>query len=315
MKITAKNVFIHLTLLILTFVTATLAGVQWLNKDSFEISNFIVGLPYGVLLLAFLTSHELGHYFAARYYGVDATLPYFIPLPSFLGIAPFGTLGAVIRIRSTVSSRRALFDIGAAGPLCGFAVSVITLIIGLRTLPPIEYLYGIHPEYSQLTKFPQGGLTFGSSLLLALLKEIIPPNGAFVPPMNEIYHYPYICVGWFGLFVTALNLLPVGQLDGGHIARAVFQRHHNSIGQVTLVFLVILGTLGILPIIGLSVTIGWIGWLIWGIILAISLRTRRQGLPVHEEDEHIGNLRSITGWTCVMIFVTTFSPTPFFELP
>jgi len=315
MKITAKSTLVHLSLFLLSFITTTIAGVQWLNKDPFEISNFIFGFPYGLLLLAFLSCHELGHYVAARYHGVEVTLPYFIPLPSFFGIAPFGTLGAVIRIRSTVPSRRALFDIGAAGPLCGFVVSMAILVIGLRTLPPLEYLYGIHPEYSQLATLPQGGLTFGNSLLFTLLKETIPPVGAFIPPMNEMYHYPFLCVGWFGLFVTALNLIPIGQLDGGHIARSVFVRHYNQIGQSSLVLLVILGTIGVLPLLGIPARIGWIGWLIWGAVLAFALRAKGQNSLAHEEIEPIGELRQATGWICALILVATFAPTPFLDIP
>lgn len=304
---------VHTGLLLFTFVTTTLAGVQWLNKDPFEISNFALGLPYGLLLISFLGSHELGHYFTARHYGVDVSLPYFIPLPSFLGIAPFGTLGAVIRIRSIVRSRQALFDIGAAGPLCGFAVSLITLIIGFLTLPPQDYLYGIHPEYSQLAVLPKGGLTFGSNLLFNVLKAIIPSTNSFIPPMNEIYHYPYICVGWFGLFVTALNLIPVGQLDGGHIARALFTRHHNRIGQASLIILASLGTLGILPLLGSKIELGWIGWLIWGIILAVILRARPQGIPDQQEPDSIGGVRLFVGWICIVILISSFIPIPFFE--
>jgi Zn-dependent protease len=179
----------------------------------------------------------------------------------------------------------------------------------------LDYLYGIHPEYSKLADLPQGGLTFGSSLLFSAIKTMVPATRAFVPPMNEIYHYPYLCVGWFGLFVTALNLIPVGQLDGGHIARAMFARFHNQIGQATLLFLVMLGTLGILPILGYSVAIGWIGWLVWGIILAVALRARRHTLPDQEDIESMGRIRTIFGWLCLIIFVTCFAPTPFFELP
>src|SRR5262249_53972272 len=156
----------------------------------------------------------------------DVTLPFFIPVPPFT-INPFGTMGAVIRIKSPWTSKRSLFDIGIAGPLAGLIVTIIILAVGMATLPGKEYLYTVHPDYRTMAKLPSDGFTLGSSLFFSWVRHLA-PHGAFVPPMNEIYHYPFLCVGWFGLFVTALNLIPVGQLDGGHILYALVGQHRQG---------------------------------------------------------------------------------------
>jgi membrane-associated protease RseP (regulator of RpoE activity) len=301
--------FLHAGLFLLTFLTTTLAGVQWLNKDPLELSNFPFGLPYSLLLLLMLSAHEFGHYVAARLHGVDATLPYYLPFPSFLfGIGLFGTFGAVIRVRSAIPSRKALFDIGASGPIAGFVVTLIILIIGLRTLPPIDYLYGIHPEYAKLAAIPQEGLTFGHTLLYDFLVKVCVPAGTFVPPMNEIYHYPFLCVGWFGMFVTAMNLLPIGQLDGGHITFAMFGDLSHRIGQATLILLVVLGTLGFLPLVGIPFSYGWTGWLFWAIILVIFLRRSLLARPMPKDASCLSLSRFAIGWACGFVFIASFIP-------
>ncbi len=281
-----------------------------MNRDPSELAYFSSGYTYAVLLLLVLLSHEMGHYIAARMHRVDATLPYFIPFPSMWGLVPFGTLGAVIRLRSAVPSRKALFDIGAAGPIAGFLVSVGILITGFLNLPPIEYLYQIHPEYARMAAIPETGLTFGRTLLYSFLSRIA-PTGSFVPPMNEIYHYPFLCVGWFGLLVTAMNLIPIAQLDGGHISFSMFGVVYHRIAQAALVALVVLGTLGFLPIFGVSFEYGWTGWLMWAILLILFMRgTRLQRGPV-EDETPLDTRRLIIGWLCVAIFVLSFSLTPF----
>ncbi len=306
---TWRRYLLHLGLLLLTFLTTTLAGVQWLNRDPVELAYFPAGLTYSVLILLMLCSHEMGHYVAARLHGVRATLPYFIPFPSIWGLVPFGTLGAVIRLKSEVPSRKALFDIGAAGPIAGFVTSLAILIVGFRTLPPIDFLYQIHPEYAQLSGIPQAGLTFGRTLLYTCVEKFVAPAGAFIPPMNEIYHYPFLCVGWFGLLVTAMNLLPIGQLDGGHISFAMFGVFYHRIAQSALVCMVILGTLGFLPLLGISVPFGWTGWLMWAIVLVVFMRGRLRRPPI-SNDAPLNNVRLILGWCCQVIFVCSFSIVP-----
>jgi membrane-associated protease RseP (regulator of RpoE activity) len=305
-----KELLVHGFLLLLTFFTATLAGVYWNNKDPLELEYFSHGLIYAVLLILLLLSHEGGHYIAARIHGVSATLPYFIPFPSFLGLNPFGTMGAVIRLRSAVPSRKALFDIGAAGPISGFLFSVILLVIGFRTLPPITFLYEMHPEYASMATIPEGGLKFGSSLAYSLLASTLPPAGSFVPPMNEIYHYPFLCVGWFGLFVTAMNLIPVGQLDGGHIAYAAVGRKALLVARAAIILLSLLGTAGFLPLLGVPFQWGWSGWLFWAILLIAFTRGLRKGADHFQEDEELDSFRLAIAVACALILIGSFSLSP-----
>jgi membrane-associated protease RseP (regulator of RpoE activity) len=313
----ARSYFVHAGLFLLTFLTTTLAGVQWLNRNFEELNNFTDGIPYAVLILIMLSSHEFGHYIAARIHNVKATLPFFIPFPSFFGlIVPFGTLGAVIKLQSTVPSRRVLFDIGAAGPIAGFIVSMVILIIGFRTLPPLEYLYSIHPEYTQMTSIPETGLTFGKTLFYSLGAWLFADQGAFVPPMNEIYHYPFLCVGWFGMLVTAMNLLPIGQLDGGHISYAMFGRGYHVIAQTALVLLILVGTAGFLPAFDIPFRYGWTGWLLWALILAFFMRRSNLNRPPVTDETPLDRRRFMLGWLCLIIFVGSFSLAPFtLEIP
>ncbi len=305
-----RTLSLHAGLLILTFVTLTFAGVQWLNKDPFELASFSLGLTYAWLTIVFLGAHEMGHYIAAKIHGVDTTLPYFLPFPPFFGVMPFGTLGAVIRIRSELRDRKTLFDVGAAGPISGFVVCIAILAWGMTHLPSIEYLYGIHPEYRNLDQIPTEGLTFGKPLLFSLMQKFVAPPSSFLPPMNEVYHYPFLCVGWFGALVTALNLLPVGQLDGGHIAYAMFGSRSHMLAQVVLVALVVLGTAGILPFLGIQFNFGWAGWLIWSMALALLLKSKRFRHPALEDVEDIGSARELTGWICGLIFILSFTVVP-----
>lgn len=290
-------------LFLVTFFTTTIAGVFWLNKDGYDLANFTLGLPYSLSILFILASHEFGHYFAARYHKVQTTLPYFIPAPPIF--LPFGTMGAVIRTRTPIPTRNAMFDIGVAGPIAGFIASLVILIVGLRNLPPPEYLYSIHPEYLLGMK-PEASvdLTFGNTLLYSLLSTTIADG--FVPPMNEIYHYPFLCVGWFGLFVTAMNLLPVGQLDGGHIAYAMFGAKHRVIARVTFAFLILLGLAGAVPH-QLGTSFGWVGWLLWAAILFFVLKLDH---PPIADPEPLTPNRMLVGWLAFVIFVLSFSPTP-----
>lgn len=311
--VTFRTIVLHTSLLLLTFLTTAFAGVAWLNMNPLELTHFWYGVPYALLLLGMLLSHEMGHYLAARRNGIDATLPYFLPFPSFLfGVFPFGTLGAVIQLKSPVTDRRVLFDIGAAGPIAGFIVSVVYLVIGFSTLPPIDYLYAIHPEYVGLEKIPAEGLTFGSTLMYAALEILVPDARDFVPPMNELYHYPFLCVGWFGLFVTAMNLIPVGQLDGGHIVRAMFgAKRAVVIGRVVIGVLAVMGVLGFLPLLGYTDEWGWTGWLFWAAILYFFFERRRRVVPVDMEDIPLDHARATVGWFCLWILLVGFSLAPF----
>jgi membrane-associated protease RseP (regulator of RpoE activity) len=314
-----KSTVIHLVLFAAAFITTTFAGVAWLLKDPLELTNFPSGLTYSTLLLLMLGTHEFGHYFAARRHGVDVTLPYFLPFPSIAELSflnPFGTLGAVIRLRSGLVSRRMLFDIGSAGPLAGFVVSFAILAWGFAELPAKEYIYTIHPEYAQMTSIPEGGWTFGSTLIYQGVAALFAPAGAFVPPMNEIYHYPFLCVGWFGLLVTAINLIPVGQLDGGHIIYAMFGTGYHRIAQTALATLALLGLAGFLPMLGIPFAYGYPGWLFWAFVLIVFSRVLKLNRPPLPDETPLDPRRRALGWLCVLIFIGSFSLVPFsFSIP
>ncbi len=305
-----SGILLYVVFFILTLATTTLAGVQWLNKDPLELENFAAGLPYSGLLLLVLLSHESGHWIAARIHKVETTYPLFIPFP-FFSANPFGTLGAVIRVRGLVPSKRALFDIGASGPISGFVVSAIVLALGFKFLPAREYLYTIHPEYANLSTIPASGLTFGNSFLYSLLSALFARPDSFVPPMNEIYHYPFLCVGWFGLLVTAMNLIPVGQLDGGHISFCMFGKSYGLIARIALVLLTALGLSGLLPLVGIEFSPGWYGWLLWALILLAFMRFARNGHPATEDETPIDSRRFAVGVACWIVFILSFSPKPF----
>ena len=238
---------LHITLFILTFISTIIAGVSWNGKNFTDVSTWDSGLTYAALIMLFISAHEFGHYFAARYHGVDATLPFYIPMPAPF-LMPFGTMGAVIRTRSPIKNRKVLFDIGVSGPLAGFVVSLAVLVYGFLSLPGKEYLYDIHPEYLSLFggDIPHFGLTFGDTLLYSFLANVFANPYGFLPPMNEIYHYPFLCVGWFGLFVTSLNLLPVGQLDGGHITYAMFGKKQGIVSRIVVAVMVAIGLFAVL---------------------------------------------------------------------
>lgn len=221
-----QKLWLNLLLLALTLFTTTLVGAHMMfnfehNLPFFDLERdldiftvglrspalFWAGLPFSLTLLTILMAHELGHYLACVYYGVDATLPFLLPAPTPVT----GTLGAFIRIRSAIYSKRVLFDIGIAGPLAGFIFMVPALAIGLslsKVIPGIGH---------------QGSLQFGVPMLEWLLQRAIFPG----VPSGDIYLHPIARGAWVGMFATALNLLPVGQLDGGHIVYALLGRSHR----------------------------------------------------------------------------------------
>jgi membrane-associated protease RseP (regulator of RpoE activity) len=276
-----------------------------------ELANFHRGLPYSALLISVLGAHELGHYIAARHYRVIASLPYFLPFPSFVaGVFPFGTLGAVIRLRSRIPNRHALFDIGIAGPLAGFVVSLAVLLYGFASLPSKDYLYSIHPEYVGLESIPQKGLVFGAPVLFQTLARTVPGGNAFVPPMNEVYHYPFICVGWFGLLVTSLNLIPVGQLDGGHITFAILGPRGKIISRVAFVSMLLFGLLGLLPYFSFPDYGGWPGWILWaGVLWLVFRKHQPQDFPTTDV-QSIGRGRMALAMTAMLILFLSVALTP-----
>ncbi|HEV7349842.1 site-2 protease family protein [Telluribacter sp.] len=217
-------------LFVLTLVTTTLAGAEWMFGNLFVFvekpmgwAQFWQGLHFSLPFLFILTVHEFGHYFTAKAHQVGVTLPYYIPI--WFGITQsIGTMGAFIRITTLVRSRKKFFDIGIAGPLAGFVAALFVLWYGFTHLPPPEHIFTIHPEYERYgISYPQfvyenatGNLRLGDNILFWFFKTYV-ADPALVPHPNEIIHYPYLFAGYLALFFTSLNLIPIGQLDGGHI--------------------------------------------------------------------------------------------------
>jgi hypothetical protein len=278
----AGRPWVHGLLFVLTFLSVTYAGMSWVGRDLVHGPDWWGyirdSLHFSIPFLAFLTAHEFGHYFAARWHRVRTTLPYYIPLPF---LSPIGTLGAVIRIREAVPDSRKLFDIGIAGPLAGFLVALGTLLYGFFTLPPPTYMlqFGGHEElHRHLLRYgtfggyePSGNpLTLGQTPLYWLLSRLF----EHAPPMYEMYHYPYLFAGWLGLFFTALNLLPVGQLDGGHIAYALLGgARHGRLARLVVLGLLYLGGVGLIRELGPALYAAhswgaiWV-WVLWILIAA-----------------------------------------------
>ncbi len=309
-----RSYIIPLLLFLTTFVTTTIAGAFWIVPvvGGLEVSQISEGIPYSISILAILGFHEFGHYFASRFHGVRATLPYFIPFPTLAGMLNFGTMGAVIRTKSPIYNRRALFDIGIAGPIAGFVISVIVLAYGFHNLPGKEFILNIHPDYD-LPSYGTGSisLAFGENLLFIIFRDLFAnsPDG-FIPPMSEIYHYPYLCAGWFGLFVTALNLLPVGQLDGGHIIFGMFgEKVQEKVAWIAMFFLLFAGGLGVInQFYDTGITIGWTGWFVWALLLYFVIKVKHP--PVYD-DQPLGAGRMIIGYFGILVFILSFIPMPF----
>jgi membrane-associated protease RseP (regulator of RpoE activity) len=304
--------FVHIGLFILTFITTTIAGVEWTTGlfPPYEFSMLAKGLPYSISILTIITFHEFGHYFAAKYHKVRSTLPFYIPFPPIIYFINFGTMGAVIKTKSPIYTRKAMFDIGVAGPISGFIATIAILIYGFLNVPPVEYLLEIHPDYFSPDYGKEGlQLVFGDSILFMILREIFVKPNTFFPPMSEIYHYPYLCAGWFGLLVTSMNMIPVGQLDGGHISYTMFgDKKHYALSSISFIFLFVVGLAGILDsTLGLNSGIGWSGWLFWALILYFIVRLKHP--PIFDSTE-LDTKRKIIGYISFIILILSFSFSP-----
>ena len=249
-----KQPLIHLSLFIVTFITTTLAGAEWtygktILAGGYSWQDFFSGMSYSIPFLLILTAHEFGHYFTAIYNKVKTSLPYYIPLPP-LGFM-FGTLGAVIRIKSHVHSKQQHFDIGIAGPLAGFLVTIGVLAYGFTHLPPPEYIFQFHPDYQkygldyashvyQIENMLPGtaDVMLGKNLLFVFFEKFV-ADPARMPNVHEIMHYPFLFAGFLSLIFTSINLLPIGQLDGGHVLYGLLgYKGHKKVA--TIVFLLFL---------------------------------------------------------------------------
>ncbi|MBI5427101.1 MAG: site-2 protease family protein [Nitrospinae bacterium] len=236
------------------------------------------GFLFAVSLILILGSHEFGHYWASRKNRVNASLPYFIPAPPMF-IA--GTFGAFIRIKDPIPDRRVMMEIGAAGPIAGFIVAIPTLIAGLFMSRVTE---GVHLR----------GLSFGSSIVLSVFSRMILGVDPLSPDVNIELH-PVAFAGWIGMFVTALNLLPIGQLDGGHIIYSLFRVRYNILAKVFFVLLFPLGYY-------------WTGWWFWALLIALF---GFQHPPLMDESAVLEKRHKIMGYIAVIIFLLTFTPIPF----
>jgi membrane-associated protease RseP (regulator of RpoE activity) len=283
---------LHWALLAITLLTTTIVGVvlaqSFQNNRPIQFDDYLNvlyvlqarplllldGLAFSLTLMTILLAHELGHYFACRYYGIDASLPYFLPFPS-----PIGTLGAFIRIRSPIYTRQALFDVGIAGPLAGFVVLVPALIIGIarsKVIPGIAV---------------RGDMVFGVPAIERIFEWIIFPH----VKSSDLLLHPVAQAAWVGMLATALNLLPIGQLDGGHILYSFVGRWHSRLSRLFVVALVAMA----------FITHVW-SWLVWaGLLLVFALRH-----PVIFDVTKLDRTRVLLGLTALAIFVLTFTLAP-----
>jgi membrane-associated protease RseP (regulator of RpoE activity) len=278
-----KTYLIQGSLFIVTIITTTFAGMDWMGFGELTWENFCKGLLYSIPFLTILTVHEFGHYIASRIYKLSVTLPYYIPfyIP-FLG-PTIGTLGAFIRIKSPLQSKKMVMDVGIAGPLAGFIVAIGVLWYGYAHLPAREYIFQIHPSYKEFgldyekhvynynylkksdsiavgefnKRYPEYAMKWekkkeyeemymGKSLLMLFMEKYVVKEPSLIPNKYEIMHYPFIFAGFLALFFTALNLLPIGQLDGGHVLYGLLgSKKHFYVSRAIFIALIFLSGLGI----------------------------------------------------------------------
>ena len=242
---------------------------------------FATGFAYSLTLLGILLIHEFGHYGACHAHRLRATLPWVIPAPTLSG-----TFGAVIRIRTRIPSRDALMDVGIYGPLAGFIASAVSVGAGLLLSVP------------RAADAPESLIRFGGDpITIRLLRHLLAHWNPAIPSFNQGSPHPILVAGWIGLFITALNLIPGGQLDGGHILYALSPRLHRLITNILPFLLFIAGA------------IYWVGWIFWGVFLLIPALRH----PKVTIDSGLSPSRAILGVCGLMLFVLTFTPTPFYD--
>lgn len=264
-ELNASNFFnkarIHVLLFIATFLT----------------TYYVNGLAYSITIMTILLSHELGHFFMCRKYNVPATMPYFLPLP----LPPFGTFGAVIKMKGTMPNKRALFDIGAAGPLMGLFFAVPAIVVGL-------YLSDIRPIPGDTSEY----LGLGEPFLFSFISHLVIGK---LPEGMDVYLHPIAFAGWAGLFVTALNLLPIGQLDGGHIMYALLGRKSKIVFRLGIFIFFVIAIL-LYP-----------GWTVFAVLLLFF--GFRHPAPV-DEFTTLDLNRKILGVILFILFLASFTPVP-----
>jgi membrane-associated protease RseP (regulator of RpoE activity) len=267
-------------LFFLTCLTTLLAGSYQEGGDPFSRPlDLVKGVPFAFTLMLILFVHEMGHYVTSQVYGVKTSLPYFIPGP-WPPYGLIGTFGAFIKIRSPILQKKALLDIGAAGPFAGFGIAIVAICVGLYS--------------SDIVRIDEtsSGLQLGDSLIFSMLTHLMAkvPAKGFDLALNSVAF-----AGWIGLFVTSLNLLPIGQLDGGHIAYALVGKKQKYVSIAMIIALILLGFLG------------WEGWYVWAAMAAI-LGVRHP--PTSDEDVPLDFRHRLLGIASVILFIITFMPVP-----
>ena len=299
--------WLHLLLFLGTLLTATLAGAMLHDGDPLRLreasaGGFAIPVPtrltldavapglwFSLPVLCILGAHELGHYALARRHGMDVSPPYFIPVPPFISL--IGTFGAFIRLRSPLLNRAVLLDVGAAGPLAGFALAIPVTVAGLAMSTFGSLPEGVTAPLGIIVDNEY--LPMGESLVFAGLRALSPVAG---PGFVDLH--PMALAGWLGFFFTALNLIPVGQLDGGHVVFSLSRRAHRAAGILTLALLAAMGVL-------------WTGWLVWAGLILLVGRGRIAHPPVFDPGFRLNRWRTAVAWTCIVLFVLTFVPAPF----
>ena len=297
---------LNLVLFLATVASVFLTGARYVDEGPGPagwretLRTLPSGWSFAVPLLAILLTHELGHYIAARIHKVDASLPFFIPLPRF---SPFGTMGAIISMRGRIRSRDALLDIGASGPLAGLVVALPVLIVGLA--------------HSHVGPAELHGVQEGQSLLYLGLKRLVLGP---IPAGQDVFLGPMAFAGWTGLFITALNLIPIGQLDGGHIAYALFGLRQNRFARILHASLLGMFALNLIRfMIPIVQTHAWshsgqafgnaLPWLVWYVLLKLIMRSGGQNHPPTEPGE-LSPVRKGIALLSLVLFVLLFMPTP-----
>jgi len=293
--------YIPFVLFIFTVFSTLFAGAMMQNITPFDIllspRLLLKGAPFAIPLMVILLTHEMGHYITSRIHRVESTLPYFIPFPNYIG-----TFGAVIKMKSPMRDRSSLIDIGAAGPLAGFVLSVIAVAWGLA-----------HAETIPIDKLPpetfwNARIAFGPNIAFWALAKLIGPASFFTG--DNLLVNPIMDAGWLGLFVTNLNLMPAGQLDGGHIAYALFgQNRARKLAKAVVGILILFGLPGFLSIVSPDILYPfWPGYAVWGVLVTII------GLghpPPMDPYQPLNAGRKWIGILCLFVWLITFCPIPF----
>jgi membrane-associated protease RseP (regulator of RpoE activity) len=267
---------LNIVLFIATIFTTLWAGSNFQGGNPLKnINDLWLGIPFSFSLMAILTAHELGHYFVSRSYGMITSLPYFIPIPNFIG-----TFGAMIRMKSIVPDRRALLRVGMAGPIAGFIIALPIAVIGVALSPSVA--------------LPADGvyMRLGDSLLFSLIVKVVHPA---IPTGMDLFLHPMAFAGWIGFLVTSMNLIPIGQLDGGHVAYSLLFQHRKKLYIPLAVVLVGFGFL-------------WFGWLVWG---ALAFWMSRRDPLIKNGLTPLTRKEIIWGLVPFLLLLLTFTPQPF----